>query len=345
MRACNSGERASSGRNTREEVPVGSAAADAAKSEHACRIRLARRAMSHHFPGVLAVLEAQSGSSQGGRLDSRTNFRKQLVAAIRPRWASCAWKRATGASPWIRSRRRSHAGWSVTMRGGTHLKQFAPIWSRFLASRSCTARRPGVRRFEEAGCVDSIAVLRRFGYAYQDIGRRAWQCSLGPVGRFRARRHGSVARVPDTLEPFCSAEKRPELPSPWGGLRRPVKRPCPGEASRTCCGREMDAERRAGMLIPSKRPVREQTGRGALPAHERTSTSHASFQIRGAIRVRSLFPRCSPEPAPSCSPPPRSGPLLALRGCLRRLDRADVCSPGDLQLEGPQDETAYGRFD
>ncbi len=84
MRACNSGERASSGRNTREEVPVGSAAADAPKSEHACRIRLARRAMSHHFPGVLAVLEAQSGSSQGGRLDSRTNFRKQLVAAIRP---------------------------------------------------------------------------------------------------------------------------------------------------------------------------------------------------------------------------------------------------------------------
>ena len=132
------------------------------------------------------------------------------------------------------------------MRGGAHLKQFAPIWSRFLASRSCTARRPGVRRFEETGCVDSIAVLRRFGYAYQDIGRRAWQCSLGPVGRFRARRHGSVARVPDTLEPFCSAEKRPELPSPWGGLRRPAKRPCPGEASRTCCGREMDAERRAG---------------------------------------------------------------------------------------------------
>ena len=83
MRACNSGERASSGRNTREEVPVGSAAADAAKSEYACRIRLARRAMSHHFPGVLAVLEAQSGSSQGGRLDSRTNLRKQLVAAIR----------------------------------------------------------------------------------------------------------------------------------------------------------------------------------------------------------------------------------------------------------------------
>ncbi len=195
------------------------------------------------------------------------------------------------------------------------------------------------------------------------LGQRAWQCSLGPVGRFRARRHGSVARVPDTLEPFCSAEKRPELPSPWGVLRRPAKRPCPGEASRTCCGREMDAEPgeasrtccgremdagapgRPTILIPSKRPVREQTGRGALAAHERTSTSHASFQIRGAIRVRSLFPRCSPEPAPSCSPPPRSGPLLALRGCLRRLDRADVCSPGDLQLEGPQDETAYGRFD
>ena len=78
------------------------------------------------------------------------------------------------------------------------------------------------------------------------LGQRAWQCSLGPVGRFRARRHGSVARVPDTLEPFCSAEKRPELPSPWGVLRRPAKRPCPGEASRTCCGREMDAERRAG---------------------------------------------------------------------------------------------------
>ena len=171
------------------------------------------------------------------------------------------------------------------MRGGAHLKQFAPIWSRFLASRSFTARRPGVRRFEEAGCIDSMAVLRRLGYAYQDIGRRAWQCSSGPVGRFRARRHGSVARVPHTRNLFCSAEKRPELPSPRRAfVVRPSDRVLVKGAEHPAGGEWMpsSAPGHPTLHIPLKRPVRQRTGRGALPANESTSTSHASLPIRGA---------------------------------------------------------------
>ncbi len=218
MRGCDSTEWASSGRNSREEVSVGSAAASAAKSEHHSTASLARRAKPNQFSGVLAVARGAvrllTGASAGfpHELQEAAGVRDQGLAR-----GSCAWKPATGASSWIRGRRRSQAGWTTTMGGGASGKQFAPIWSRFLASAPFTVRRPCVCRFDSAGCADLIAVFRRFGHAYRNSGRRALQCSCSPAGRFRARRHGSVAR-PTPTSPAARADARQgrrSVGAPW----------------------------------------------------------------------------------------------------------------------------------
>ena len=47
---------------------------------------------------------------------------------------SCASRRKTAGSCWIRDRRRSGAGWSARTRSPASGIRFAPVWSRFLAS-------------------------------------------------------------------------------------------------------------------------------------------------------------------------------------------------------------------
>ena len=128
-------------------------------------------------------------------------------------------------------------GQTTTMRGDASGRQFAPIWSRFLASGSLT-----VHRLDSAGCTDLTAVLRRYGHAARNIGRQALQRTRGPAGRFRPKPHGSVAG-PTPTSLAAPAEARQRRPAPF--LHRSSNL-----ASLEACGRDIDVmevkERPAG---------------------------------------------------------------------------------------------------
>ena len=122
----------------------------------------------------------------------RETLRKQLVRMIRAPLGHGRARAGDGAASWTRDRCWLQAVWAMPMRGGASRKQFAPIWSRFIAGGSFKVHRPKVRRFDCDGCTGLMAVLCRSGQAHRNIRRQPSRCSSSPAGGLRARPDGPV---------------------------------------------------------------------------------------------------------------------------------------------------------
>ena len=184
------------------------------------------------------------------------------------------------------------------MREGACAKHFAPIWSRFLASRSLAVRLPCVRRSDRASCSDLIAILRRLGHAFGKHCRQALPCSSSPAGRIRAGPHGFVVRSrPTSLA--APAEARQRRPPPLGHSGSNL-------TALDACGRDID--------------VLEVTERRAGPPHSSVLESATppaftfAFLRRRPASQPSVCQRRNPRQRVACTLRPMSHPEKGLEG-------------------------------